>query len=200
VVVAPEDVGDAEVGVVDNAGEVVGRRAVRLDHDLVLDRLRLDGDTAVDEVLVGDRAARLDLEEDGVAVLVGLARGHEFGGLGAVDFEPPALEDGFLVPVETQPLEVLEDLVEESRFGPFQVGVFDAEQELSPGMAGEEPIEDGRPGAPDVEEARRAGGKSNAYHGRLAFHLGLRLAALPGRGSRPHATSTPGGSGLNGIG
>ena len=180
VVVAPEDVGDAEVGVVDDAGEVVGRRAVRLDHDLVLDRLRLDGDPAVDEVLVSDRPAGLDLEEDSVAVLVGLALGHELRGLGAVDIEPPALEDGLLVPVEPQPLEVLEDLVEESRFGPFQVGVFDAEQEFPPGMAGVEPVEDGRPGAPDMEEARRAGGKSYTNHASLALRSGLRRGVLPG--------------------
>ena len=74
---------------------------------------------------IGDRPAGLDLEEDGFAVLVGLARGHQLLGLGPVDIEPPALEDGLLVPVEAQPFEVLEDLVEEPRFGPLEVGVLD---------------------------------------------------------------------------
>ena len=163
-VVAAEDVGDAEVGVVDDAGEVVGRRAVGLDDDLVLDGVGLDGDPAVDQVVVGDGPAGGDLEEDGLAVLVGLAGGQELLGLFPVDVEAPALEDGLLVPVEAQPLEVLEDLVEEPGFGALEVGILDAEQELAPGVAGVEPVEDGRPGAPDMEEARRAGGEAYAYH------------------------------------
>ena len=184
VVVAAEDVGDAEEGIVDDAGEIVGRRAVRLDDDLVLDRVRLDGDPAVDEVVEGDRPAGLDLEEDGVSVLVGLAGGEELRGLLPVDAETFALEEGFLVPVEAEPLEVLEDLVEEPGLGPLEVRVLDAEQELAPGMAGIEPIEDGCPGAPDVQEARRTGGESDSDHGSLAYRSGLRMAALPGRGRR----------------
>ena len=41
VVVAAQDVGDAQEGVVDDAGEVVGRRAVGLDDDLVLEGVGL---------------------------------------------------------------------------------------------------------------------------------------------------------------
>ena len=167
VVVAAEDVGDAEEGVVDDAGEVVGRRAVRLDDDLVLDGVRLDGDPAVDEVVEGDRPAGLDLEEDGVPVLVGFAGGQELLGLLPVDVEAAALEDGLLVPVEAEPLEVLEDLVEETGLGPLEVGVLDAEQEAAPRVAGVEPVEDGRPGAPDVEEAGRTGGEAHTYHGMI---------------------------------
>ena len=115
VVVAPEDMGDPEVGVVDDAGEIVGRRAVGLDEDLVLVGFGLERDEAVDHVPELDRPARLDPEEDRLPVPVRLAGGDEGLGLFPVDVEPPALEDGLFVPVEAQPAEVVEDLVQETR-------------------------------------------------------------------------------------
>ncbi|HPW18455.1 MAG TPA: hypothetical protein PLP83_08770, partial [Candidatus Aminicenantes bacterium] len=113
------------MGVIDDAGEVVGRRAVRLDQDLVLEGVRLDRDGAVDEVVVGDGPAGGDAEEDGVAVLVGTAGGDELGGLGPVDVEAAGLEKRLLVPVEAEPAEVVEDLVEEARLGALEVRVLD---------------------------------------------------------------------------
>ncbi len=37
-------------------------------------------------------------------------------------------------------------------------------------MAGIEPVEDGRPGAPDMEEAGRTGGEAHSYHGDFIAH------------------------------
>ncbi|MBP1770726.1 MAG: hypothetical protein H6P96_1344 [Candidatus Aminicenantes bacterium] len=118
----------------------------------------------MDEVVVGDGPAGLDLEQDRVAVLVGLAGGDELVGLLAVDAEAAALEDGLLVPVEAEPLEIFEDLLEEAGLRALQVRVLDPDEETAARVAGEEPVEDGRPGASDVEEACRRGGEANSNH------------------------------------
>src|SRR4030065_404369 len=72
--------------------------------------------------------------------------------------DPPALEEGLLVPVETEPFEILEDLLEEPRLRPLQVGVLDAEQEFPPGVAGGGAGEDCRPGGPHAGGGPRAAG------------------------------------------
>jgi hypothetical protein len=69
--------------------------------------------------------------------------------------ESSALEDGGLVPIEAEPLQAIENDLGVFVGGTGFVGVFDPQQELAAFFAGEEPIEEGRARAPDVEVARR---------------------------------------------
>jgi len=152
VVVAPEDVGDPKLGVVDDAAEVVGRRSVGLDQDLVLDVLRVDLDPAVDQVVVGDFPAGGDAIEDRLPFPVSPAGGRQGFGFLPIQIEPAALAHRLAVPVQAEPSQVLEDLVEETLFGADLVGVFDAEKETASGAAGRQPVEQGGPGAPEMQK------------------------------------------------
>ena len=55
---ASQNVRDAHLVVVDDIGKVVGREAVRLAQDKVLERERVVVDRVVDEVLLRERAGR----------------------------------------------------------------------------------------------------------------------------------------------
>ena len=69
VLVAAHDVGDAHQVIVDDVGEVVGRQAVCLDEHVVIQRVAVHLDVAVDDVV----KARLALGGDVLADDVGLA-------------------------------------------------------------------------------------------------------------------------------
>ena len=66
--------------------------------------------------------------------------------LGAV-----GLHDRALVPVELQPAQRVEDLLDVLRRRALAVGVLDAQHELPALVAGEQPVEQGRAGAADVQ-------------------------------------------------
>ena len=62
VLVGPHDVGDLHGGVVDDAGEVVKRRAIGTDDDEIADLVGRKLDVALDQVVEDERSARGDLE------------------------------------------------------------------------------------------------------------------------------------------
>ena len=72
---------------------------------------------------------------------------------------------GPFVPVQAEPAEAVEDRLQR-RLGhvPLLVGVVDAEDELPAVLAGEQPVEQGRADAADVQVAGRAGGEAGADH------------------------------------
>ena len=74
-----------------------------------------------------------------------------------------AADLGAFVPVHPHPAEAVEDLLDGLLDVALLVGVVDPEDELAAVVAGEEPVEEGRPDPPDVEEAGRAGGEPRAY-------------------------------------
>ena len=61
---AADDMGDAHQMVVDDVGKIVGRHAVPLDEDLILERVVADGDVAVNHIVEGRRAAERHLLAD----------------------------------------------------------------------------------------------------------------------------------------
>src|SRR5690606_7975017 len=69
---------------------------------------------------------------------------------------PLALEERPLVPLESEPFEPFEDRADGFRGRALAVGVLDAEEEAAAAPAREEVAEERRPGAADVEVARRA--------------------------------------------
>ena len=75
VVLAANDMADGHLGIVDDDGEVVERRAVAADDDQVAaERRGVDLDVAADDVVEGDHA-RPDAEADDRLAALGLARG-----------------------------------------------------------------------------------------------------------------------------
>ncbi len=67
-----------------------------------------------------------------------------------------------VVPVEPQPLQRVEHLLDQLRSGAFGVGVFDAHQELTARRAGKQPVEQGRAGRAQMQRAGGGGGETYA--------------------------------------
>ena len=111
----------------------------------------------------------------GAEAAVGLAIGEEALGVLGVEVEALGLavgavgalvgQAGALVPVEAEPAEVLHELGFEAGLGALEVGVFDAEDELAAGAAGEEPVVEGGARVAHVEQAGGGGGKPDAGFG-----------------------------------
>ena len=76
VLLGADDVGDLHLGVVDDAGEVVERRAVGPDDHEVADLVGLLLDVPLDQVVDDERAAERDLEPQGVGPSLGLEPGQ----------------------------------------------------------------------------------------------------------------------------
>ena len=77
---------------------------------------------------------------------------------------PFALDDGFLVPIDPEPLQAFENVLGVLGLGPLLVGVFNAQHERALLVLGVEPIENSGSRRSNMERARRAGGQSNAHH------------------------------------
>jgi hypothetical protein len=72
------------------------------------------------------------------------------------------LEDRALVVFELEPAQGVEDLLDVLRGRALAVGVLDAQDERPAGVAGGEPVVEGRARAADVERAGRGGGEADA--------------------------------------
>ena len=155
VVGAAHDVRDAHVVVVDGDREVVERAAVAARDDEVVDVLVLEGDLAADDVGHRGRALVRDPQADGALVLVGGAVLDEARDLLLVAADPLGLRDRALVPVELEPLERVEDLLDVLGRRALAVGVLDAQDERAARAAGQQPVVQCRARSTDVQCARR---------------------------------------------
>ena len=84
--------------------------------------------------------------------------GLEIRAIGAADLRA-------FVPIQPEPAQTGEDVGQGVGYETAAVGVLDAEDELAAGVAGVEPVEEGRAGAADVQVAGGAGGKTDAGGG-----------------------------------
>jgi hypothetical protein len=162
---AADDVGDAGVVVVDDDREVVDRRAVGArDHEVVLERvveLRLAADHVDDRrrALVGDAQPDRSLavvRAAEAAVVVGLLERLDVlraccGAVGVAAGEQPLddlgvalralrLEDRLAVPVDPEPAQRVEDLLDVLGRGALAVGVLDPQHHLASASAREQPV------------------------------------------------------------
>ena len=179
----------AGVEVVDGDREVVERRAVGAgDHRIVdagVGEPGLAADHVVDDRLAvvghaqAHRAGLLGLAAEAaigaVALLVGLdvvgGRGRVVGvAVGeqllerlAVALRALGLEDRPLVPVELQPAQRIEDLLDVLRRRALAVGIFDPQHERAILALGQQPVVQRRAGAADVERPGRGWSKANAH-------------------------------------
>jgi hypothetical protein len=73
------------------------------------------------------------------------------------------LEDRLAVPVELEPAQRVEDLLDVLRRRALAVGVLDPQHHLAVAAAREQPVVERGPGAADVEGAGRRGGEADAH-------------------------------------
>ena len=186
-VVAADHVGDPHLGVVDGDREVVEDAAVAAGDDEVVVAAVGEGDRAADQVLdhglavVGHpQADRRALVIDGlsavapVGAVLGLpgldllggrrvaVRGaglEQPGQRGLVLLGPRDLGERALVPVELQPAQRVEDLLDVLLGRALAVGVLDAQDEAAASVAGGEPVVERRPRPTDMQGAGRRGGE-----------------------------------------
>ena len=74
-----------------------------------------------------------------------------------------AADFGAFVPVDAEPLQAVEQLLQSGVRVALLIGVFDAEHQLAAGLARIEPIEESCASCTDVSGSSRAGGESYAY-------------------------------------
>ena len=155
-VLAADHVRDPVEHVLDGRGEVVGRPPVGAHDHEVGEVLVLELDPAADDVVPADHALVGHAEADRALVLVGLALGEQPVGVRAHLVHPVELERGRAVPVDPEPAKRLLDLL--GRLGDLaaRVRVLDPEAALAALLAREEPVEEERAHAADVQEAGRA--------------------------------------------
>ena len=190
VVVAADDVRDALLDVVHDVGDVEDGRTVGTDDDEILRVFGLLLHVPLHEVVVLDAAFLRHAEEDDFAGLL-LARGGVHGLLdglvggarreellhgGEVVGGVVRLVDHLFVVVEAEPRHRVEHLVDRLLRGAHEIGVLDAQEELSADVAGVEPVEDGGADVADVDGTgwRRGETDSDVGHGKL--RKGLRTA------------------------
>ena len=77
-------------------------------------------------------------------------------------------QTGTLVPIKAEPAKVFHELGFVAGFGALQVGVLDAEEEFSAGVAGEKPVVQGGARVADVKHA--SGGRGKSDTGRCCGH------------------------------
>src|SRR5262249_23236642 len=90
----------------------------------------------------------------------------------AVTLGALALKHRALVPVELEPDERVEDLLHVLAGRPLAVGVLDAQQELALPVARQQPVEQRRARAPDVERPRWRWREANPHNRFLGYFLG----------------------------
>lgn len=90
-----------------------------------------------------------------------------------------ALEAGLTVEVDPQPLQGIEDDLDELGLGSLPVGVFDAQQHLAANVTRPQPVEQSGAGATEVQVPRRRWGEADAGLGTVG-----QATQGPGRRSR----------------
>ncbi len=121
----------------------------------------------------------------GAEATIGLAFAQEPVGVLGVNLQPLGLavgrvraftltgRTGTLIPAQAQPLEILNELRLVTGLAAVEVGIFNSEQELSAGVAGEQPVVERGAGVAYVQQSRRRGRESNARF--LCVHTSLIL-------------------------
>src|SRR5664279_2325775 len=72
---------------------------------------------------------------------------------------------GALVPIDTEPLEIVEKLVLEARLAAREIGVLNAQHHDATGLTGKEPVEECSAGVANMQLSRRRRSEANADRG-----------------------------------
>ena len=154
VILAAQDVRDAELGVVENRGKEVERRSVRTHQDRILEMAAVEFLPSLDEVGPGDRLA-LDAEPPGARLLVRPSRRREKRARRLVMSEPLRLAR-LPVPVEAEPAEVRLDRLRIFLGRARGIGVVEAEDERPARLPCIEPVDERGAGVAEMETPGRA--------------------------------------------
>ena len=149
--------------------EVVRRPPVAAHEHDVLELLVRELDAPAHHVVPRGDALVGHAEANRALVLVGLAVGDELVGDAPAVVEPVELERHRPVPVEPEPAQRVLDLVDGLGDLAARVRVLDAQPELAAVVPREEPVEEERAHAADVEEAGRARSHADADGHRGAY-------------------------------
>jgi hypothetical protein len=126
--------------------------------------------------MLGDGFLPLGFELFGGAeAAIGFAFAEQLSGVLAVNCQPLRLavgcmrafnafacKPGTFVPVQAEPLQIFDQLRFVARFAAVEIGIFNAEQEISAGVPGKEPVVERCPGIAHMQQSRRRGRESNA--------------------------------------
>src|SRR4030042_1954200 len=97
--------------------------------------------------------------------IIGRAHSQQAVDIILINGQPFGLAVGAFVPMETQPAQGVQDLLDEFFLGALLVRVFDPQDESPPVAPGDEHVEQGGVGPPQMQGAGGAGGKTGAYFG-----------------------------------
>ncbi len=163
VLVAPNDVCDAHVDIVDDHDEVVDERAVGASDDEILELFVVEADVT-DKLVVNHRRAGLGDAEPPRAVpfVRGAGAKERFRRL-QVSLVTLRLAWP-LVPVQPEPAKRGDNLLDRLVGRPLAVRVFDAQHEGAAGVPREQPVEQSRACSPDVEVPGRTRRKPDSNH------------------------------------
>ena len=80
----------------------------------------------------------------------------------AVDIQPLRLEVGTLIPIQFEPPQAIQDHLHCPLYFAGNIGIFNAQNELTSIAASEEPVEQGSPDVAQMWVSRGAGGEANS--------------------------------------
>jgi hypothetical protein len=119
---------------------------------------------------------------------VGFAGSNEhFGGCAIMRFAVAlevggelAADLGTLVPVESEPVQGVQDRAYALETAPLLIRVFDAQDELTPLIPGPQPAEQGRSGSANMQVSAGGWRKAQSHgHGAPEYHLGFAASPAP---------------------
>ena len=157
-VVAADHVRDPVEPVLERRREVVRRTAVRADEHEVLELLVRHLDAPLDRVVPAGRALVRHADADRAVVLVRASLRDEPARLLLRALHAVELERRLAVPVDPEPAQRALDLLDGLLDLAARVGVLDPQEALAAAPAREEPVEEERAHAADVEETRSGDG------------------------------------------
>ena len=80
----------------------------------------------------------------------------------AMGFDPLALNDRFLIPVQAKPTQTIKNVLGELWLGALLVRIFNSQQKFAVLVTGKQPIKNSRTSRSDMKRAGGAWGQTNA--------------------------------------
>ena len=174
-IVAADHVRNAVEPVFERGSEVVRRSAVRANEHDVFELLVRELDPALDRVVPAGHALVGHPDPDRALVLVGLSLVHEAQRLCCGPLHAIELEGRRSIPVDAEPGKRALDLRDGLSHLAARVRVLDPQQARAGSPACEQPVEEERSHAADVEKPGRARSHANANGGRGHGGYGSRV-------------------------
>ncbi len=176
---AANDMADPHVDIVHHDAQVIGRVFVRSQQHKIFDGVAFDGDFAEYRVFVRHPPFG-NPEPDGAFVEIRMPAADETLSRFTIQIEPFRLKVRTFIPVKPQPGHCIEDASSHLFAGTRDVGIFDAQDKRALMLSSEQPVEECRSGASNVQVTgwRRSEADANfpragLWAHRLIFRIAL---------------------------